>query len=825
MSRPKTKPQSKAQQRPAAAPADPETQARKALDAGRFREATEAFKALLKTEKRPEWIESLAQAYTGRAGELQAKGMLPEALTIWRNRATACGKSLAEPAYLHCLCLTGAHAEAFELLVAISDPISRQTFEVQLAATALHLPGDALAALPEDSGLRGHHASAVAALAACCAGDASGMDSALAQIPFRSPYRDLRPVLKALDAVNQAPAQALALLARVAADSPFARLADATRLATLPDDAWLPALATLDSAGQQLVLDIKGCPQHVRPVLLELASLGATPSAEKILAIFLRGGRARSPGVEALCRRLLPLVMRQTRDIEEYEDRLPTTVGLQIAALNVDVRDKGMMPTDPWIDYVDFLLDEVKGQDAEFSAALILHRLATNNDQDAQRHQMSPQQALWLEKSLSLDPNNPEGRMRLIRGYLRHEDVKRARQHVETALAATPNDTDALLAAVEIAVASDSHKKALGYAKRLLELDPINPRVRDLLTQAGLAQTRKQIRAKRLDLARKELDLAMPWLVSADSTRTAAVLGALCREGVDGDDLLRVASACDADKPLSNSFFLVLEALRLRMEPGTLLRRAELKLPIKPDAADQAQFVRMLDALDDKEQIIIDKALTHLKKPLTQAADHPLPLDARLTVCEALLRRKAYTALQAHARAGLKDIPRTPIFIYFHAVANCGDEPWTLADRQLDALEVAREQAGKANDLRTAHRLNDLLLRADEFPYNPMDELFGFGSSMGRLDDIGDMGDMGDMGKGDSGSSLKAMLHSIVALGGMEEFFRVLQNSLGDAAFQKIKARAGSNPDRLVDALIEHISNGGMLGDFLPPPNKKKGFF
>jgi len=54
--------------------------------------------------------------------------------------------------------------------------------------------------------------------------------------------------------------------------------------------------------------------------------------------------------------------------------------------------------------------------------------------------------------------------------------LKRARPHLDARLASAPNDTDTLLIAVQTALAGDSHKKAAGFAKRLLELDPINPR-------------------------------------------------------------------------------------------------------------------------------------------------------------------------------------------------------------------------------------------------------------------------------------------------------------------------------------------------------------
>jgi hypothetical protein len=60
----------------------------------------------------------------------------------------------------------------------------------------------------------------------------------LRAIPFSSPYRDLRFILKALLAVGDDPMQAADLIARVGGDGPFARLAAVVRAAIQPGQ-WL----------------------------------------------------------------------------------------------------------------------------------------------------------------------------------------------------------------------------------------------------------------------------------------------------------------------------------------------------------------------------------------------------------------------------------------------------------------------------------------------------------------------------------------------------------------------------------------------------------
>ena len=61
------------------------------------------------------------------------------------------------------------------------------------------------------------------------------------------------------------------------------------------------------------------------------------------------------------------------------------------------------------------------------------------------------------------------------------------------------------------AVARKAYKKAAGFARRLLKINPINPGVRRQMIELQVAHARKQMRAKRPDLAAKELAAAAEW--------------------------------------------------------------------------------------------------------------------------------------------------------------------------------------------------------------------------------------------------------------------------------------------------------------------------
>ncbi|WP_300451469.1 hypothetical protein [Accumulibacter sp.] len=125
-------------------------------EAGRYREAIEHYKNPLKRERRPEWVDGLAASYADRSGELADKGMLPEALTVWRNRSTLHNRPLNEVPYLDWLLRAGEHDAALRLLSGTGDfpaPVDAD-LEMHLAAVALTAPDSALAQLAADSPLR-----------------------------------------------------------------------------------------------------------------------------------------------------------------------------------------------------------------------------------------------------------------------------------------------------------------------------------------------------------------------------------------------------------------------------------------------------------------------------------------------------------------------------------------------------------------------------------------------------------------------------------------------------------------------------------------------
>ncbi|TCG03250.1 hypothetical protein BZM27_49890 [Paraburkholderia steynii] len=335
-------------------------QAEAALGASRYREAIEHFKELLKQERRPAWLEGLAAAYAGRAEQLAQKGMIKEALALWRTRADMCGTPLIEGPYVGWLLKAGGGEQVLRLLAGATQklaPDAQTQLETQVAAAVLVAPDSALTGLPADSPLLRHRAAARAALAAFARGDDAAMSEHVQEIPFRSPYRDLRTLLRAFSLYRTDPRQADVALNRIPPDGPFERLAAVLRVCVLPGEAWLASLHSLNDEGRALVLDIKGWPEERRPLVLELARLSDGPASPTMLYDLLVRHRSALPADRAaqLCRRLLPHVPERLKSYPASFGVLSAADKDHILALAAELKRDPEQAEDHWLNLVERL--------------------------------------------------------------------------------------------------------------------------------------------------------------------------------------------------------------------------------------------------------------------------------------------------------------------------------------------------------------------------------------------------------------------------------------------------------------------------------------
>lgn len=707
---PTPKPTPKVATAPASGPGA-EQAAAAALSTGKFREAADLYKDLLKREPRPEWKQCLAQAYAGRAGQMAAKGMFQEAIALWRTRAQACGVPLLDGPYIDWLARTGSLDSAFPALLAAAHegpPEQQAARQGRLAAVVLTAAPAALALVPADSPLMQYRAAARQALAALTVADMPALEAALQRIPFRSPYRDLRPLLKAAALVRTDAAAAAEIVVRVPADGPFEALAAPLRVAVQPTPQWLSAWQGLPAAARDLVLDLKGCPPAQRPLIEALAAVSDVP-AEVPAGLFkalVRCQKLLPPGVARHWAWRLWAHMEQRRP-PEFSAAFGSLREQEIVhahALAAEIRQDPEAAEHYWESLVE-LLGKQPGQKQR--AALILRRLARRLLVAGVAEHFVVD---WLEESLEFDPDDRSAHLDLIRALRMLAETKEAREHLETSLARWPEDTALLQQGIELALQSGAFKKAATLAKQVQRLDPLNPRVSELIGQAHLSHARKLIKTHKQAAALRELDQAATWLRGGTAgAGRLNLLRALAGAKDEAADLLRQALA-ELGGPLLGRFLLALEGQRVHGNARAALAQAGHDARLAPTPADVLALAHALNAEPPRDRAVA-AAIDVLLPMLQQAArSNRFSEDEFVQVGEALHRHRLEEATGYFTAAGLLQWPANRVLLYLDmAAVYIGKGRWHLPPNDALRLRQAFLAAQEQGDARTAKRIADLL--------------------------------------------------------------------------------------------------------------------
>ncbi|MES3021949.1 MAG: hypothetical protein V4857_10245 [Pseudomonadota bacterium] len=776
-----------------------------ALAGAHFKEATDLYKELVKRERRPEWVDGLAECYAGRANGLADKGMHRESLVLWRNRHQFCGKPLIEGPYLRWLLLAGENGEVFRLLrEGAIQGHDLADLETGLAPSVLAAADKELSALPADSALLRHRPAILAALDAYGRADFGAMAEQLQAVPFRSPYRDLKPMLKALAQLHSDPAGAAEAVARLPADTPFVRMAAVLRAAVLPAPYWLAAMHKLDDDSRHMLLDVKGCPAAQRPLLLELAkqAASAAPPPTALFDLLMRHRRALPDGVAAaLCRRLLPSASARLNQYISSFGKLSDAERQHVLALAGEYGGE-RRSVQHWRRMAGMISD---GPKQKKRAALIWWHLA-----DVDYPEMDPDARLsYLKRSVALDPQSQPVQLALVKCLRAEDDRADAGPALKAALAQFPDDVALLREAVDMALEAKAFKKACGLAKRVLELDPINTEVRALTGRALLSHARKLIKAGKREAARKELADAAEWLRTPAERASLHLLEAFARDG-DAPDAHWQKVAAELGGSAAAAFRLLLEAGRTGRDAKSLLERAGLgQLDTPAPAAVLALADALMEARDDER--LARAALLPLHDALWHAAGAPYAEAEQARVCDAFLSCREYNLLEKYAATGIEKWPHRPVFVYYFIVAGHGDRPEDMSEADFALLDKAAERAAAEGDLRLHRRITRLLDQVANAGFNPFDDAFD-----DRFDDrLGDPSfDPSDGGFVSPHMMLRAMLE----MGGEKAFVKLARDMLGSGEVDALKTALGGNKKAFHTALINLMAAAAPPGIANPPP-------
>ena len=777
------------------------------LEKGRFRDAMECYKALLKTGQRPEWLAGLARAYAGRAKALAAKDMRREAIALWRSRAEVCQTLLWEGPYAAWLIDEGRLAEVLGYLTqrraaasALPDGApddSVAALEAQLAPALLAADAASLKQLPSESLLLQHRALALAALAAYASQDVATLDAALAGIPFRSPYRDLRSLLKAMVLWEGDREAARVALARVPQESPFEALAAPMRCVVLSGHERLRRWASLNSGQQLIALDLLGCPRAWAPLLQALAGADAGLAPAALFDLVQENARVLPETLATSVWQWLAPWAKRRGCASPVIFGKPSKANQECAtALAVEITGDLGHAQEHWLDAVPLLAASQHPDDRQ-RAALVLRHVADMPSHRSREGKLDKAGAGYLMRSLEFDASEVEVHVSLVQYWRRNGDLKKARERLEAGQGLFPESVALLTEAVETALVAGAFKKAANTARRLLELDPLNRKVRSLLGNAHLSHAAKHIAADKFEPAKKEIEEARHWLgVATDQGRMHLLLAWTEPDG--SAERLRLAqlAASTWGGGLAAGWRLVREAQGLfaRVEltsANWLLSEACIDAAKTLTPADVLGLVQVLEHEPPIERNGADP-LVPWRKALLALAQTPL-FDAETTVriCEAWSSHREHDLLEKFANAARKRWLDRPVFVYHAVAARFGKIGLIESERDFVDLEAAAQQAHKHKDFKLAMRI-EALFEADD-PAPDFDD--------SDADDPDPMDGPPSM----SPQLFRAVLEQTIKMDGGKSFLKKVREDFGAQWVRQAETEWGGDKKAVLRSLVDMV--------------------
>jgi tetratricopeptide (TPR) repeat protein len=712
--------------------------AAEALQQGRFKDAVDLFKQLVRQDPRPEWKQSLVLAYGGRARALAAKGMFKEAAMVLENTLTPAGTLPESRLYATCLIREGQQpkAAAYLLHCVAHDALpagERAALEELTAALLLTAPVLPAASHPAAARWRELAAAARAALDAWADGATpAAMDQLLDRISLRSAFRPVRLLLKALTTTPPDPERTRQLLATIAPDSPFFALRQAVEAAAraqpgLDADSW----RRLTPTQQAFVAETGGLPATAVQLLGRLsAAAGGGPGA--LFTWLQKQSDLPRADIASACLNLLPQLPDRLGQFEQAFGPLPPPQRLRIQALTAEARGDWAAAERCWTQ-VARLTDAAGDRASRLSSGVIYRHLARL----AAEHREIAGQAggdariVYLERSAEADPEHVPTVLERI-AYYRQEardpdtydkDSSEKTWHrlADEAVQRFPEDSQVLLQATNSAVARRAYKKAAGFARRLLRIDPINPAVRRQMIELQLAHARKQMRARRPDLAAKELAQAAEWDRPDAPSGPLRIARGLVASSLGGEPEQAEAwlneGVALAGGGVAGWFRSVLEAERMHCGPEAPRLREELARA-RAAAPTQEAVLAVASALTTPEagdgagegsKRLLAGLLHEMRPWLGRAADIAWPAGEFQILAELFGRFEAFDLLRDFANAARRREPSNPEWRFHEIVARTGGRSYAMTVAETDELDAMAEAAAARQDFHAARRIGRYL--------------------------------------------------------------------------------------------------------------------
>jgi len=705
---------------------------------GRYKEAIDAYKQLLKQQQRDDWQAALAKAYLLRAQALADKGMYQEAAVLWENRANFCQDNEFIEHYIDWLIRAKRYVKAAHLVTKSTEQLSpAMLWQIQAQFGALLVAGqtDLESAFDPEEPLLKQYALVKKALAAYCQGDDKTAEDFLKKIPFRSPYRDFRAILKALIDPNSAEQ----LLDKVPADSPYAPFTQLIRMTVPHFESLSEGLSQLTPNELTFLAQLKGWDKAQLKTISALQSAAKRNSQKALLEMvasqrhFLGDNYSRP-----FCLALLPSYPAGIKFYEKTFGSLSVFERNRLAALNYERQGQLLRAEKHWFTCFENLKKHPEETDHALKAALILRHIVELIEKLGEVFDDENVPG-FLAESLRLAPNDKTSYLKIIQWNKHNGETKNANKWIDAAVRHFPEESDILLIGMEWATAKKAFKKAAGFAKTLLKVDPINIKARQIARTSHISHARKLIKSGKYELARKELQQAAQFEKTNQRSGVVEINQALLElqalgfvkpkrrktktspkevaqsksnkvakpkssaEVIPAVELLREGVQL-AGEGMLGLFQATVESQSQSLNPADILSFiSPLKKSYLPSRQEVLKLIQMINTFSEEGNTSLEQPVKQLKVPLTKSAKLDFSLEEMLSICQCFkkLSKKPNDLLALFAGQALKKWPEHPALVFYKIYAKANGFFWKITDPEIDRLHQAAETAKQQGDKRT----------------------------------------------------------------------------------------------------------------------------
>ncbi|MDO9713556.1 hypothetical protein [Paracraurococcus lichenis] len=702
-------------------------QATEALRQERFKEAVELLKQVVRQEPRPEWQQLLVTAYRGRARALAAKRMFKEAAIVLENTASADG-TLGDPLlYLKCLIHNGQHSKAAtHALLYVGQPMAvpedqRSDLEDLTAALVIATPPHpdlTRTGSPERNRWLELAATSRQALEAWAHGaPVEEVERHLGRISLRSAFRPVRLLLKVLLGGPQEADRLRQLLQGIDRSSTFAGLRDAAE-AAIGEEIDAETWQRLTPAQQAFVAELRGLSGQAAQFLTASAE-AARGGAGPLFSFLLRQSSLPQTEVRSACLNLLPQLPDRLPQFEKTFGPLTALERQRVQALAAEARGEWRKAAMFWNRAVEAIRDDdprvglMRGVILRHLADLATKHLDIEGDLE---DPWDDPATTYLERSCKVDPDHVPAILALMERYRSEARDKDWQRLAEEAVQRFPDNRSVLQQATEAAVARKAYRKAAGFARRLLAVDPINAGVRRQMIRLQIAHARKQLRAKRPDLAIKDLRTAAEWErpEAPDALLRIAqgLAGLQGGEGQPAEVRLRDGVALTGGG-VPGWFRAVLEAELMRVDgvhTGKLRQELAAVREAPPSREDIMAVVADLGQPEAGENTkVVASLLLGLRDWLERGARFDWRSDEFQALAEVFARFTAYDLLATYARTALRRSPTDATARFYQIVARTQGHEARLSMAEGTELMTMADAAAARKEFHLASRIERFL--------------------------------------------------------------------------------------------------------------------